>query len=47
MSVKKRIMAIKLIEKLDNNPEFKEKLKIETVIEKKIKTTGGSKHGMV
>lgn len=35
MGVKNRILALKLIEKLDKKPEFKEEIKIEAMVVEK------------
>lgn len=37
MGVKNRILALKLIEKLDKKPEFKEEIKIEADLKEKNK----------
>ena len=35
MGVKNRILALKLIEKLDKKPEFKEEIKVEAMVVEK------------
>ena len=44
MGVKNRILALKLIEKLDKKPEFKEEIKVEAIVVEKKRNKIFSKH---